>query len=74
MFPKKTTCWGMKEKSLCLLGGGTSEPKGNSFAGTHTPRTPLVGFCHCYAPSRINPFSQATFAPSSLPDPQHHPL
>lgn len=73
-FPKKKyTCWGMEEKSPCLLGGGTSEPKGNSFAGTHMPRTPLW-VLSLLCSSRINPFSQATFAPSSLPDPQYHPL
>lgn len=73
-FPKKKyTCWGMEEKSPCLLGGGTSEPKGNSFAGTHMPRTPLVGFCHCCAPVGLTPSAKQLLPPPACPTPNTTP-
>lgn len=73
-FQKKNTRAGAWRKSPRVsLEVAPLNQRGTALQG-HTCQGHLFGFCHCCAPSRINPFSQATFAPSSLPDPQYHPL
>lgn len=70
---KKTTCWGMKEKSLCLLGGGTCEPKGNSFAGTHHQGHLSLGFVTAMLPVGLTPSAKQLLPPPACPTPNTTP-
>lgn len=73
MFPKKNTCWGMEEKSLCLLGGGTSEPKGNSFAGTHHQGHLSLGFVTATLPVGLTPSAKLLLPPPACRTPTPPP-